>query len=564
MTVRDPVSIAGKTLAVAEQTELLVIGAGPAGLAAALEATRLGLKVVLVDENPVPAEEMGEDIPHLFGGRMSGAVRNRAAMTDAFIASDPAIAAAFDAGVDLRLGTLCWGVFANGPAVGWLPGPVAGLADAERSWMIGATQVIVCAGRRDMGLAFPGWELPGVMGMVAAEHLARRYGALDVRDAVVLGSTPEALDGARRLRDAGVRIAAMLELAPAPVDPAAIDCGIELLCGHVVRRVEGVDGVQRLIVAPREAPSREREIPCDTVILGVGTVPVIELLDAAGCGVAFAPERGGHVPVLDAGQRTTLSHLLAAGDCVGVWPAKSREAEIARAEGRCAARSAAVALGRAVSDVAPADDLPLPLREGAGGRGSSRGRIETPHGGTPPPAPLPQGEGENGRDLAAYRLDWVRATVIEAAGAPYVCRCEEVTAHDILEVRPPRYLGSQTDQRNRRDLVSLLGEGAPNPDLVKRLTRAGMGVCQGRRCREQVACLLALGAGVDLAAVPLATHRAPARPLPLRLAAQPESPEMAAHWDTWFGMESQYAPFWDAPRHHVAAERPVRGKAVPE
>ena len=78
---------------------------------------------------------------------------------------------------------------------------------------------------------------------------------------------------------------------------------------------------------------------------------------------------------------------------------------------------------------------------------------------------------------------------------------------------------------------------------MKRLTRAGMGVCQGRRCREQVACLLALGSGEALGAVPPATHRAPVRPLPLRLAHAVEEPAaMRQHWDTWFGMYSQYVP----------------------
>jgi len=526
--VRDPASTAGKTLAVDEQTELLVVGGGPAGLAAASEAARLGIKTVLVDENPVPAEVMGEDIPLLFGGRASGAARNRSAMTDAFVASDPAIEEAFELGVDLRLGTICWGVYANGPAVSWLPSPVAGLADADGSRMLGAAHVIVCAGRRDMGLAFPGWELPGVMGMTAAEQLATRYGALDTRRAVVLGSTTEAALGAQKLRDAGIEIAAMIELAPAPLDPAAADCGIELITGHVVRRVEGREGVETIVIAPRGDPGAERAIACDTVITAIGAVPVVELLDAAGCRLAFLPERGGHVPVVDADQRSTLPHLLAAGDCAGIWPAKSRDPAVACEEGRRAARAVAVALGRAAPEVLA--------------------------------APLPP----EGPDLAAYRLDWVRATVVEAAGEPHVCRCEEVTAREILEVRPPRYLNWQTERRNRRDLASLLGEGAPNPDQVKRLTRAGMGVCQGRRCREQVAALLALGAGTGLAEVPLATHRAPVRPLPLEVAARPESPEMAAHWDTWFGMAAQYVPFWDAPRHYRAATRPIRGKAPSE
>ncbi|MDA8250579.1 MAG: FAD-dependent oxidoreductase, partial [Rhodospirillales bacterium] len=214
----DPAAIAGKTLTPEESTDLLVVGAGPAGLAAALEGVRRGRRVVLVDENPVPAAAMGDDIPLLFGNRMSGAARNRSAMLEAFVASDPAIAEAFDAGVDVRLGTVAWGIYANGPGVGWLPGLVAGLADGARAWMIGCERIVVATGRRDMGLAFPGWELPGVLGMTAALRLATRYGALQARRAVVLGTTAEALDGARQLQAAGLDIAAVVETADAPLD----------------------------------------------------------------------------------------------------------------------------------------------------------------------------------------------------------------------------------------------------------------------------------------------------------------------------------------------------------
>jgi hypothetical protein len=102
----------------------------------------------------------------------------------------------------------------------------------------------------------------------------------------------------------------------------------------------------------------------------------------------------------------------------------------------------------------------------------------------------------------------------------------------------------------------LLGEAPPNPDQVKRLTRAGMGVCQGRRCREQVAALLALGAGAKLGDIPLASHRAPVRPVPLSVAAETNEPgEMTEHWDTWFGMPPQYVPYWDAPRFYTVAGR---------
>ncbi len=144
----DRKSIAGRSLPIEERTDLLVIGAGPAGLACALAAAGQGRQVVLVDENPVDVTTMGDDVPLLFGGRVGGAVRNRNAMLETFIASDPATADAFEAGIDLRLGTACWGLYA--------PGPVAAMMDESRSWMIAANQVVVATGRRDMGLAFPG------------------------------------------------------------------------------------------------------------------------------------------------------------------------------------------------------------------------------------------------------------------------------------------------------------------------------------------------------------------------------------------------------------------------
>jgi thioredoxin reductase len=527
---RDPKSVAGKRLAVEETTQLLVVGAGPAGVAAAAEAARLGVKAVLVDENPVPAAVMGDDIPLHYGQRFGSAARNRTVMLETFIAHNPAIAELFDAGVDVRLGASVWGLYANGPSVGWLPGLVAGLQDGERCFMLGCERVIVAAGRRDMGLAFPGWELPGVLGITAAQCLLERLDALDVRRAVVLGTSAEALEAVRSLRAKRIEVAALVEVASTPIGPSALleaIVDIPLLCGHTVRRVEGgVDGVEAVVIAPLGPDGiplhgEEQRIACGAVLLGVGTVPVIELLDALGCRMAYQPERSGHVPVLHGAQRTSVSGVYAVGDCAGIWPAKTLDRESARVEGRRAAVDVAASLG-----------------------------FVTAH----PPEPTKPAVPDH--DLDAYRLDWVRAAVIEAAGEPYVCQCEEVTAREILELRPPRYLAWPEDRRNTRTLRQLLGEAPPNPDQVKRLTRAGMGVCQGRRCREQVAALLALGAGAKLRDIPLASHRAPVRPVPLSVAADRNEPaEMTEHWDTWFGMPPQYVPHWDAPRFYTVAGR---------
>ena len=97
-----------------------------------------------------------------------------------------------------------------------------------------------------------------------------------------------------------------------------------------------------------------------------------------------------------------------------------------------------------------------------------------------------------------------------------------------------------------RSLETLIKDGPPNPDQIKRLTRAGMGVCQGRRCRDQVAMMLAMAADGPFGSVPLATHRAPVRPLPLRILADwEESEEMRAGWDVWFGIPTQWVPYRD-------------------
>ena len=140
-----------------------------------------------------------------------------------------------------------------------------------------------------------------------------------------------------------------------------------------------------------------------------------------------------------------------------------------------------------------------------------------------------------------------------------------MTAREILEIRPPRYLDWQNERRNDRSLTALLGDGPPNPDQVKRLTRAGMGPCQGRRCREQVAALLALGAAQPLSAIPLAGYRAPTRPMPLSMTAHvPEAREQAEHWDTWFGMHAQWVPFWEVPERYTVATNDATGPVASE
>src|SRR6266403_893820 len=105
MRETDPRSIAGKLPAPDRHVPLVVVGAGAAGVAAAIEAARAGVEVLLVDEHPVDNDMMAMDVPLCFGQRMDATVRNRAAMLERVVETNPALASVHDAGVDVQLGT---------------------------------------------------------------------------------------------------------------------------------------------------------------------------------------------------------------------------------------------------------------------------------------------------------------------------------------------------------------------------------------------------------------------------------------------------------------------------
>jgi thioredoxin reductase len=534
----DPASVAGKAPPISDETDILIVGAGPAGLAAALTAAGHGLRVTLVDENPVRIETMGEEVPLHFGGRMGAAVSNRNSVLQTLLDARPEISEALEAGVDVRLGTAVWGLFPQRSTAAWIDGAVAGLADDQNAWLLRFKQVIVAAGRSDMGLAFDGWDRPGVMGVSAAHRLATVYEALECKHAVLVGSDTQALVSAHALIGKGVHIAAIIEQAGQVIgDSALLDLlgeqGAQVLTGHVIRETAGdAFGVKRITaVAVDTAGSHvhgsSKEIECDTVLLGVAAIPAIELLEATGCSMSFQAERGGHVPDTDSLLRTSLPFVLVAGDCAGIWASKSLDDNISRCEGRIAAHTALAALG---IDIAQSDNVQNAK------------------------APIPN---EPVCDVAASRTAWVRASTVHAQNEPFVCLCEEVTASEILALQPPRYLDWIPADETLENAMTAQQNGSPNPDVTKRLTRACMGPCQGRRCREQVATLLGIGAGVSVDDIALASFRPPVRPLSLQQAGQiEETPQMRSRWDAWFDMPSQWTPFWLCTEQQTVAKRP--------
>ena len=202
--------------------DLVVIGAGPSGIAAAIEGAASGASVLLVDENPVSGALMGNDTPLYFGGRITAATQNSDRMLEAIFMSMPDLEKAMEAGVELLLGTTAWGVYRNGPGVQSLPEQVVGLADAERSWLVGFDRIVLATGARDLAIAFPGWNQPGVMGAAALQMLLSRYGAFSGRRIVVLGSHDLALETALMAQEHGLDVAGLVEVRDGPQGDAAL------------------------------------------------------------------------------------------------------------------------------------------------------------------------------------------------------------------------------------------------------------------------------------------------------------------------------------------------------
>ena len=444
--------------------DVVVIGAGPSGVAAALEARQGGASVLLVDENPVPGAAMGNDVPLYFGGRMTAATQNIERMLEAVFMSLPALEQAMEAGVELLLGTCAWGVYRNGPGVQSLPEQVVGLADANRSWLVGFDRIVLATGARDLALAFPGWNQPGVMGAAALQMLLTRYDAFAGRRILILGSHDLALETALLATERGLEVAGLVEVRAAPQGSAVLvaqvaAAGILIRCSAAISSAQGgLDGVEAATLTTGET------ITCDTICTAVGLVPSIELVDAMHGPRALDPQRGGYVP---------------------------RGEEAVSAVGLCA------------------------------------------------------GLADTGFDHIEYRMAWVRALASVCAPDTIICQCEDVTRADLIGVQPPNYL-TRPAPMCARSLETLLHDGPANPDQIKRLTRAGMGVCQGRRCRDQVAMLLAIESGQPFGTIPLASHRAPVRPLPMKILADWNEPtEMEAAWDVWFGIPTQWVPVED-------------------
>jgi NAD(P)H-nitrite reductase large subunit len=214
-------------------------------------------------------------------------------------------------------------------------------------------------------------------------------------------------------------------------------------------------------------PGTEERAEVDTLCVGYGFFPSVELLRAAGCELRYDEDMGGPVAVVDEWMRTTVPGVSAAGDGTGV-----AGAHVAVDEGRLAALGAAIDLGVLNPEAARARAEPIRRRLLA------KRRFQR----------------------ALRRMYRVGRGVYElATPETIVCRCEEVT---------------------RAELERAI-DASEDVNVVKGFTRVGMGLCQGRNCARQTAALIAARYGRRLADVTVATARSPVRPVAIGAIADP-------------------------------------------
>jgi NADPH-dependent 2,4-dienoyl-CoA reductase/sulfur reductase-like enzyme len=442
--------------------DVAVLGGGPAGMAAAAEAASRGARVVLLEESPLPGGQVYRAPPPGFAGSADADRRAGDALRAALAASGAAI----------RTGCRVWGlgggplVAADAPAA---PFTLSALGADGVPFDVTARALILCTGTHERIIPFPGWALPGVIGLAAATILLKAQGVLPGRRVVVAGVGPLLYAVAAKVVAGGGQVAAVVDAAtrgewlralPAlAARPDLLAQGaawrgklvaarVPVLHGAAITAAEGDGVLARVRVG-------DRTIDADALCIGHGLVPATEATRTYRARHEHRPQDGGWVPVLDAAQRTSVALLYAAGDGAGV-----RGAAAAPASGRVAARAALHDLGLGPE---PAQDATLARARRAG--------------------------------AAMARMMALRPALVGAIPPEtVVCRCEGVT---------------------RAAIDAAAQDGASTLNQLKHFTRCGMGPCQGRMCGEAAGALLAAARGVAVADVGFATGRIPLRPVPM-------------------------------------------------
>lgn len=446
---------------------LVIIGAGPAGLAAAVVAAEHGIDVALLDEQGAPGGQIyraAESIPEQRAKQLGSEYQRGQKLVARFR----------DSKVDYFPDTQVWSLDQR---------RLIGVLHGSKPHMITADQVLLASGAMERPVPFPGWTLPGVMNAGAGQILFKAHGIVPADGVVLAGSGPLLLLLAWQYLHAGVKIKKILDLTPMrnhvralPLLPRALltrhhltkgltykkelkQAGVSTL--HNVSELRAV-GEEQLESISFSHKGQQKSIETDLLLLHFGVIPHIHLSGAAGCRHSWDKRQQCWRPQTDDWGNSSISGILISGDGAGIGGARTAEHA-----GRLAALEALYALG--VLDQRERNRLARSDRKWMRDEMHIRPFLG-----------------------AFFHIPSKLLRVVD--DDTIVCRCEEVTAGDIREA---------------------VAEGHSDSNQVKFLTRCGMGPCQGRQCATPVSHIVASASGQGIARGGVYRGRPPVTPLTL-------------------------------------------------
>ena len=309
-----------------KKSEICVIGGGPAGLEAAIAAKELGAETIIVDDNPILGGQLIKQTHKFFGSKEHYCgVRG------------------VDIGTVLSERTTALGVdvMNNATVVGYYDNNTLGVLREDSLLALKAERYIFATGASENMLAFENADLPGVYGAGAVQTMMNVYGVVPGKRALVVGSGNIGLIVPYQLLQAGVEVAAIVEIMNKVggyyVHAAKIKrAGVPIYLKHTVTEAQGEESVEAAVISQVGDDytcllGTEKTVKCDMILIAIGLSPLCELLYQAGCRIDYIPELGGHVPYHDESMCTSRSNIFVCGDLACI-----EEASTAMLEGRIA------------------------------------------------------------------------------------------------------------------------------------------------------------------------------------------------------------------------------------